>query len=185
MRSVSGIEWYILLKGLRQTEELLFFPAPVNSRKLMEDYIRIRDKWIREGLISLDFDGGIECTKAFYRDVYNLTCWSVLTRIESKGKSRLFVRGPVDFLKAEYADDKVNFESIRHSDFYKQLKELAAMPETILIVTKRCGEADSIRTERDGSSAGSQGSAAETAGHLKLIYRGGNNGQPDHHNTRA
>ena len=184
MKRVSVKEWFYLLRSLGQDEELLFYPTAINIDRVMEDFVDIRDRWISDGFISLDFDGSIAWENDFYREVYNLTNWKSLTRLETDDGSILFVQGPVDFLKAVRESGIISFESINHTAFHELLNTMLQGGKTSDMITKRHEDGMTVKTDVSKQVYGSDPFKTELDKHMKLIYRKAEDEQPDHSDDR-
>lgn len=180
MRMMSCKEWFYLLRCLGQYEELLFYPTTISADKVMEDFVEIRDRWISDGLIALDFDGSITWNNELYRDVYNLTNWKSLTRLEKEDGIILLIQGPVDFLKAVKDSGIIMFESINHTAFHSLLGTILKDGKTNKIVTKRHEDGAYCSTEMLKYVYGTELFKTELDKHLQLIYRKAEDEQPDH-----
>ena len=185
MQIMTSKEWFYLLRCLKQDDNLLFFPAPISVGKVMEDYVEIRDNWISEGKIALDFDGSVQMQREFYREVYNLTDWTSLTRLDSEEGSTLYVQGPVDFLKVTRESGVVKYESIKHTAFHDSLSDALGKNQIDSLTTKRHEDGAEVITDLTKCESGSEALKAELDKHMKLIYRRPEDEQPHNSNNRV
>ena len=169
MRSFSKKEWYFLLQSIGCDEQMLSFPIALDQNKILEEYVSIRDQWIKEELIDLDFDGTVHCLPAFAREIYNLTNTGTIFRWE-KENTEIYVRGPVDVLLIQEQDETITIQTIRNIELVELFKDSLYTNPSGKIHTKRISDNLETGTDLTMYIAESNELADVLAGHMNLLF---------------
>ena len=169
MRSFSKKEWYFLLKSIGCDEQLLSFPVTLDQNKILEEYVSIRDQWLKEELIDLDFDGTVHCLPTFAREIYNLTNIGSIFRWK-KENTDIYIRGPVDVLLIQEQDDTITIQTIRNIEMVELFKDSLYTGPSGKIHTKRIS--DNLEAESDLTmyKAETDELAEVLAKHMNLLF---------------
>lgn len=62
-------------------------------------FLKVREKWEREGLVVLDFDGELHPTAEFARLTYNISKAAASMRYDCGNETEIYVKGPVDMTR--------------------------------------------------------------------------------------
>lgn len=149
MTADTGIEmpanaYFFFLKSIPCDEPFLYPHHTVNGETAAREYIGAREFWRREGLASMDLDGGLTLTEEAGKLAWPFFRLRALLRWEHDGLLECFARGPVGLVWMRQEEGKVTL-SLRPGGF-----AIERMREELL--KKVRGELVALLVE-DGSTA--------------------------------
>lgn len=141
-------------------------PEETNSA---EKFLKIREKWEREELAVLDFDGELHPVQPFARLMYNIRYAEASMRYDAEGITEIYVKGPVDLTHLYRNEDGWKLELSEASQMMNRCRENLLEKRTGTLTT--CGTEEGKLVEKQADLEGCQDVCRVLAEHLALYYR--------------
>lgn len=134
-----------------------------------DEYLDVRDRWEREDMVILDFDGLLHPTRKLARMMYNVKHGRSVMKFEDCNKTIYYVLGPVDILYLENAGEIWFMKLCTAGECQRFVKEKLEKETTGCLTTMTLddvGEPTKKMWQLDGSEA----QEAALREHIKLFY---------------